>query len=522
MLRHVADDVHHELNNHTIAAFSVLFAIYPCVPIWFEGRRDGWRFAVAGFFAAWTACNELPAATFGVGLFVLLLVQNPWRTLCFFVPAALLPITAFLVTNWIAVGSIVPVQASFGSEWYLYEGSHWLNIQLKPTGIDAADDPLPVYVFHLLFGHHGFFSLSPIFLLALIGIVRMLVSKHRCWRILAGLTLVLSCACVRLLSDQIEQLRRLDERPALVLLANPTVVARHATRRRLARRSVLGPMPRLSSVRLLRAQRRLPGLEPLASPFPLQSAGIPQRNPVLITGERGCVAPDQGVSAPRESNTSAPTYRIAGYHMENLFTGFLSGVGEALGGVFLVAFLLLSLCIAYVVLRLREGQRKIHDPQLGTKVVLQFFFSASLLLGLTGAAILVGNLLQEDVESWNPAQRTATALILVGVAFALLHGAMLRRGTNNRDWPAAARFFTGWRFAIHGFVVITASAWLLALLLQSDPKAIEARTLLAERERYLFGTLLIWGPSWLLHLGLLWWYSTRPLAPTDVSWEPKE
>jgi hypothetical protein len=182
------------LNNHTIAAFSVLFAIYPCVAIWNENRVNAWRFIVAGFFAAWTACNELPAAAFGVVLFVLLLIRDPLRALLWFVPAALLPIVLFLATNYAAVGSIVPVQAQFGNQWYNYEGSHWLNIQRNPTGIDAADDPKPWYAFHLLLGHHGFFSLSPIFLLSLAGMVQASWSKNRSARILALATMVVSVA----------------------------------------------------------------------------------------------------------------------------------------------------------------------------------------------------------------------------------------------------------------------------------------------------------------------------------------
>jgi hypothetical protein len=153
------------INNHIMAACGVLFAVYACVGIWLDGRRDGWRFAVAGFFAAWAASNELPAASFCLVMFLLLLATAPQQTFLWFVPAALVPISAFLLTNYLAVGSFVPAQMRFGSEWYLYEGSHWLKIQHTPTGIDAAADPLWLYTFHLTFGHHGIFSLSPIFLL---------------------------------------------------------------------------------------------------------------------------------------------------------------------------------------------------------------------------------------------------------------------------------------------------------------------------------------------------------------------
>ncbi|MBX6315773.1 MAG: hypothetical protein IRY99_23085, partial [Isosphaeraceae bacterium] len=65
------------LNNHTVAAYSAFFAIYPLVRIWGEGSRSPWHFAAAGFFGAFCACNELPAALFGLLLFGLLLYRFP-------------------------------------------------------------------------------------------------------------------------------------------------------------------------------------------------------------------------------------------------------------------------------------------------------------------------------------------------------------------------------------------------------------------------------------------------------------
>jgi hypothetical protein len=155
------------LNNHTIAAFGVMFAIYPCVSI-FTNREKApcpGCIALAGFFAAWTACNELPAAIFGVGMFLLLLRQAPKPTLFFFVPAALVPIAAFLLTNYLAIGTIWPAYEKFGTEWYLYHGGYWKN----RVGIDAAEEPIWLYALHLSIGHHGIFSLTPIFLLSVLG-----------------------------------------------------------------------------------------------------------------------------------------------------------------------------------------------------------------------------------------------------------------------------------------------------------------------------------------------------------------
>jgi hypothetical protein len=63
------------------------------------------------------------------------------------------------------------VYAKFGGPWYEYEGSHWAKRHQdpRPEGIDFIDEPKPVYAFNFLVGHHGLFSLTPIWLLALGG-----------------------------------------------------------------------------------------------------------------------------------------------------------------------------------------------------------------------------------------------------------------------------------------------------------------------------------------------------------------
>ena len=65
------------LNNHTVAASSVFFAIYAFLRIWDERLLSGWRFAAAGFFAAFAAANELPALALLPLLFCLLVVRHP-------------------------------------------------------------------------------------------------------------------------------------------------------------------------------------------------------------------------------------------------------------------------------------------------------------------------------------------------------------------------------------------------------------------------------------------------------------
>ncbi len=179
------------LNNHTVAAYSAFFALYPALRIWDDGGRVGARFALAGFFAALCACSELPAALFGVLLFAILLARCPRLTLLFFAPAAAVPCLASLVTQYLAHGTVVPVYAEFGTESYTYPGSYWN----RPTGLDALSEPKYVYLYHMLAGHHGVLTLTPIFLFSAVAALGLLRGSHPLTS-LARLTSVLTVATI--------------------------------------------------------------------------------------------------------------------------------------------------------------------------------------------------------------------------------------------------------------------------------------------------------------------------------------
>jgi hypothetical protein len=181
------------LNNHTIAAVSAFFALYPFLRIWDDGRLSGWYFTAAGFFAAFCACNEIPAALFGLLLLVLLLTRFPRRTLLFFVPAAIVPCAAFLATQYMAFGQFRPVYEEFGTKSYLYEGSYWTT-PLEMDYFNVAPESYGVYLFHMTFGHHGVFSLTPIFVFSMLGALRCLLGRGGHLKFLAWTALVLAAA----------------------------------------------------------------------------------------------------------------------------------------------------------------------------------------------------------------------------------------------------------------------------------------------------------------------------------------
>jgi hypothetical protein len=176
------------LNNHTVAAFSAFFALYQFLRIWDEGELSGWRFACAGFFAGFAAANELPALALPALLVLLLLPRHFGRTALFFIPAAVLPVAGLAGAQYVEFGEFKLPYESFGSEDYLYEGSLW-KTPLELDFFNQQPEPYGVYLFHMTFGHHGIFSLTPIFLFSVWGALRLLAGGGRFLKVWCVLTL---------------------------------------------------------------------------------------------------------------------------------------------------------------------------------------------------------------------------------------------------------------------------------------------------------------------------------------------
>jgi hypothetical protein len=184
------------INNHLIAAVCATVAVYCAEPIWRDGQRRVRYFLLAGFFGALMAVGELPALALFAAISLALLYKAPRQTLLAYVPAAMVVAAAFFATNWIAHGSLTIPYMHRGQtdNWYDYTfqrngkeiESYWRN----PTGIDLGEQSRAVYAFHVLVGHHGIFSLTPIWLLSVAGICLSLWPgqdrRLRQWAVLIG------------------------------------------------------------------------------------------------------------------------------------------------------------------------------------------------------------------------------------------------------------------------------------------------------------------------------------------------
>ncbi|TWT37555.1 hypothetical protein KOR34_25080 [Posidoniimonas corsicana] len=183
------------LNNHLFAAVATAVTLYCWVRIR-ETKDFQFRwFALAGLAAAFTAANELPALAMLVGVGLSLLAYDARGTLLGYAPAALLVAVAFFGTNYYAHNSLRPPYMHRDKEnvednWYHYPNSHWDN----PKGMDQGEECQGVYALHALVGHHGLFSLTPIWLLSVAGSIAWLFRGSGLRRELAfgvlGLTLV--------------------------------------------------------------------------------------------------------------------------------------------------------------------------------------------------------------------------------------------------------------------------------------------------------------------------------------------
>lgn len=199
------------LNNHLPAAVCALGAVYVGLRIWHDGQRAWWYFALAGFLAALTVAFELPALSFCGLLGLALLVRFPRPTLLAGTPAALLVAAAYLGTNYAAHNTFKPPYAmrlkgdAFqqdnweGKNWYNYTyergGKTYTSYWATPQGIDAGESDLGVYIFHSLIGHHGIFSLTPVWLLMLVGLGMLAANRGDPLAPLGAMTLILSGVC---------------------------------------------------------------------------------------------------------------------------------------------------------------------------------------------------------------------------------------------------------------------------------------------------------------------------------------
>ncbi len=151
------------LNNHTPTAI-FLFVVLVLVVRARERMRRGIAFTI-GCLCGLAFTFELTAGAFAAA-FMALVAYRDRRMIGWALCGALLPIVPTLATYYVISGKPLPFYAQ--KELYDYAGSYWNS----PKSLDALNEPKLVYGFQALFGLRGLFSLTPIGILALVGMIR--------------------------------------------------------------------------------------------------------------------------------------------------------------------------------------------------------------------------------------------------------------------------------------------------------------------------------------------------------------
>ena len=193
------------LNNHLFAAAAAAVACNAWLRLLASDEEDFRLSLRAGLAAGFATACELPALSLVALIGLSLLLKRPAETLRGYAVGFAVVAVAFFGTNYWAHNSLRPPYAHRSEtdpadNWYDYEytvggktrDSYWRNRQ----GIDVGEASKATYALHSLVGHHGVFSLTPVWLLSLLGGVRLLASRDGATRQLALVTALITAACL--------------------------------------------------------------------------------------------------------------------------------------------------------------------------------------------------------------------------------------------------------------------------------------------------------------------------------------
>lgn len=151
------------INNHTLSALLIFIGYYLVWQLWTSKVKSGGYFLLLGLIAGFVFAIELTAGLFSA-MAMLFLLYADWKKWLLSVLGFAIPVALTMWVLYDISGSVIPFYMR--STLYHYAGSYWNN----PQGIDALREPLHVYMFHTLLGHHGLFSLSPLLVFGVWGL----------------------------------------------------------------------------------------------------------------------------------------------------------------------------------------------------------------------------------------------------------------------------------------------------------------------------------------------------------------
>lgn len=174
------------INNHALSAVCFTSAFVLTWLAYYRNYQPVWLYLVTGFLIGYGGANDLTALGFTAVLGLFLLLSN-WKKALLAAVMALIPLVATEIYYFIMSGSPLPFYMQ--ENLYDYAGSAWNGMGELDLNNQERDAKW-LYLFHITLGHHGIFSLSPILILGVVGVWRLLKNKSAPGRaLIAGMTI---------------------------------------------------------------------------------------------------------------------------------------------------------------------------------------------------------------------------------------------------------------------------------------------------------------------------------------------
>lgn len=160
------------INNHSVGAAFQVMGFYYAFRVQHDVRPRLRHWLTAGLVLGVLPALDLPSLAFTAFAGLYLLVKDWKRTLLVFAPAVVPGLALQFLLAHKATGSWLPAYADAALTGYA--GNLFRSAK---SGIEALHEPKTLYAFNVLLGHHGVFSMTPLFCFGLFEAVRRFVKR---------------------------------------------------------------------------------------------------------------------------------------------------------------------------------------------------------------------------------------------------------------------------------------------------------------------------------------------------------
>jgi hypothetical protein len=160
------------LNELSTAGALAICGLYYAVRIRHGRDAKPWHWPLAGFVLGMLPAIDMPGMAISGALALYLFTYDKKKTLLWFLPALLPGLIVHLFLTYEISGSFRPFY--FNSALKTFKQFYFK----QPGGIDGLNEPKWLYAYNTLLGHHGLFSMTPIYCFALYELVRSLVKRR--------------------------------------------------------------------------------------------------------------------------------------------------------------------------------------------------------------------------------------------------------------------------------------------------------------------------------------------------------